>query len=340
MKAAYVEAPRVTSVRDIERPRAEDREVLIRVNYAGICGSDLHIYKGIHAFRKPPVMLGHELAGVVESVGNKVTKFQHGDRVTVMPQIGCGHCRMCNAGNPNICTTKRVPGMNGWVGSFVEYFNAPEDIVVKLPDAVTLEVGALSEPLAVAVHVVKQISEGNRGSLVVLGSGTIGMMIVAIAPFFGIRKVLATDALDYNLVAVRDLGAAKTVNILKENLQDAIAETFEGEKADAVVIAAAAPNIIDQAIESVRPHGEIIYLSMITKPMTANTFPIVFQELTIKGSQTYTMEDFSDAVKLLVSQKVDFHRFITHIFELERVQEAMELADEKTEDSIKIMIRV
>jgi len=338
LKAVYVEAPMVTAIREIARPQAEEREVVIKVKFTGVCGSDHHAYKGIHAFRKPPVILGHELAGVIDSVGDKVTKFKPGDRVTVMPQIGCGHCMMCAAGFPNICSSKRVPGMSGWVGSFVEYFNAPEDIVVKLPDTVGLDVGALSEPLAVAVHVVKRISTGNRGNLVVLGSGTIGMMIVAIAPFFGIKKVLTTDALDYNLAMAREFGAARTVNVLKENLPDAIAETFAGEKADAVVIAAAAPNIIDQAIESVRPHGEIIYLSMITKPMTAQTFPIVFGEIALKGSQTYTMDDFEEAVRLLASGKVDFGRFITHRFEMNSAQEALELVDKKTEDSIKVMI--
>lgn len=338
MKAVYVEEPYRTAVREIDKPKINENEVLIKVKYTGICGSDLHAYKGIHAFRKPPVMLGHELSGSVVEIGSKVTKFKEGDRVTVMPQIGCGNCKMCKEGHPNICTSKRVPGVGGWLGTFVEYFNSSEDVVVKLPDSIDYDEGALAEPLAVAVHVLKSISESNRNNLVILGSGTIGLLMVAIAPQFGFKKILTTDALDYNLKMAQEFGAVKTVNVLKENLADAIDEAFCGEKADALVIAAGAPNILDQAIESVRPKGEIIYLAMITKPLTFNSFPIVFRELNLKGSQTYTMEDFIDAVDILGSGKIDFKKFITHRYSIDDAQAAMELVDKKLEDSVKVML--
>lgn len=338
LKAVYVEEPFRIGIREIDKPRISENEVLIKVKCTGICGSDHHAYKGLHAFRKPPVILGHELSGVIVEVGSLVTRFKEGDRVTVMPQVGCGKCKLCREGHPNICTTKRVPGMGGWLGSFVEYFNSPEDIVVKLPDNVDYAEGALAEPLAVAIHVLKSVSKDSRNNLVILGSGTIGLLMVAAAPAFGFKKVLTTDALDYNLKMAEEFGAVKTVNVLKDQLADAIRGAFNGEKADAVVIAAGAPDILDQAIESVRPKGEIIYLAMITKPITINSYPIVFRELNLKGSQTYTMEDFVDAVDIIASGKIDFTKFITHKYNIDDAQEAMEMVDKKYEDSVKVML--
>ncbi len=340
MKAVYLEANMQTAVRDIEKPKVAPDEVLIKVKSTGICGSDLHAFRGAHAFRKPPVILGHELAGDVVEIGSKVQTIKVGDRVTVMPQVGCGKCRHCREGNGNICPDSRVPGIGGWLGTFVEYFNAPAAVVVKLPDNVTYDQGALAEPLAVAVHALNKISPQNRNNLVILGSGTIGLLMAAVAPSCGFRKVLTTDALDYNLKMAASVGVARTVNVLTEDLAAAVAETFGGEKADAVVIAAGAPNIIDQAIESVRPKGEIIYLSMITKPMTANSYPIVFWEMDVKGSRTYTLADFKQAIDLLGSGKIDFQKFITQRYPLEQAQVGLELLDQKKEDSVKVMLYI
>ncbi len=340
MKAVYLEANMQTAVRDIEPPKVADDEVLIKVRSTGICGSDLHAFRGAHAFRKPPVILGHELAGDVVEIGSKVRTVKVGDRVTVMPQVGCGKCRHCRAGYSNICPDSKVPGVGGWVGTFVEFFNAPEKVVLKLPDNVTYDQGALAEPLAVAVHALNKISPENRNNLVILGSGTIGLLMAAVAPSLGFRKVLATDALDYNLQMAASAGVAKTVNVLTEDLAAAMAETFGGDKADAVVIAAGAPNIIDQAIESVRPKGDIIYLSMITKPMTANSYPIVFWEMAVKGSRTYTLDDFKQAVDFLALGEIDFQKFITQRYPLAEAQVGLELLDQKKEDSVKVMLYV
>jgi len=338
LKAVFLEEPYRTGIRDIDIPEIDENEVLIQVKCTGVCGSDLHAFRGIHAFRKPPVILGHELSGIIVKIGSKAKKFTVGDRVAVMPQIACGHCKLCLSGYPNLCIYKKVPAMSGWVGSFVEYFNAPEDVLIKLPDNVGFDEGSLAEPLSVAIHVLKQISEEKRNSLVILGSGTIGLLMTAVAPIMGFKKILCTDALDYNLNFAKVLGAAKTVNVLKEDLSDAIKDVFGDDKADSAVITAAAPNIIDQAIESVGPKGEIIYLAMIMAPMTFSSYPIVANELVMKGSMTYTMEDFTDAVNIIASGKVDFKKFITHRYAIDDVQKAMELVDKKSEDSVKVII--
>ena len=340
MKAAYLEAPYKMGIREIEQPAVAEDEVLIKVKCTGICGSDLHAFRGVHAFRKPPVILGHELSGEIVKVGSRAEGFALGDRVTVMPQIGCGQCRYCKMDKANICLASKMPGVGGWLGSFVEYFNAPAKVVLKLPDNVSYDQGALAEPLAVAVHALKRIAPYNRDRLVILGSGTIGLMMISIAKLLGFGKILATDALDFNLNMAQSFGADRTVNVTKENLSVAVRDTFGEDKADAVIVAASAPDILDQAIESIHPSGEIIYLAMITKPMTVNSYPIVFDEMTLKGSRNYTISDFAEAVNLLASGKVDFQKFITQRYTLETAQAGMELLDKKTADSVKVMLYI
>ncbi|MBP7072602.1 MAG: alcohol dehydrogenase catalytic domain-containing protein [Clostridia bacterium] len=330
----------MTGIRDIEIPAINENEVLIRVKCAGVCGSDLHAYRGVHAFRKPPLILGHELTGIIVDKGRNVKQFSKGDRVAVMPQISCAQCKLCLSGYQNLCKEKKVPGMRQWVGAFAEYFNSPEDILAKLPENVDFEEGVLIEPLSVAIHVLKQISEEKREKLVILGSGTIGLLMILVAKKMGYKKILATDIFDYNLNFAKSLGAEKTVNVLKEDLRDAIKEVFGSDKADSAVITASAPDIIDMAIESVGPRGEIMLMAMITKPITFSSYPIVFNELVIKGSMNYTMEDFNNAIGIIQSKKEDLKNLITHRFRMDDVQKAMELADKKYEDSIKIIIDV
>jgi Threonine dehydrogenase and related Zn-dependent dehydrogenases len=338
MKAVVLEENYRTVVRDIAAPPVADDEVLIRVRSTGICGSDLHAFRGVHAFRKPPVILGHELAGDVVAIGAGVRTLTVGDRVTVMPQVGCGKCRYCREGHSNICPASRVPGAGGWVGTFVEYFNAPAAVVVKLPPHVTYDQGALAEPLAVALHALNKVSPRTRNNLVILGAGTIGLLMAAVAPALGFRKVLATDVLDCKLRLAAALGAAKPVNVRTENLAAAVRETFGGDKADAVVIAAGAPDIIDQAIESVRPQGEIVYVAMVVAPITASSYPVVFWEMTVKGARTYTLADFNQAIDFLAAGKIAFQQLITQRFRLEEAQAGLELLDQEKADACKVML--
>jgi len=132
MKAAVLTEIHKVEIKDVEKPEIKDNEVLIKVKSTGICGSDLHAYRGHHPFRKPPVILGHEVSGVVEEIGDVVNNIKNGDRVTVEPQLGCGECEYCLTGKYNLCIDRRAPGIGNWHGSFAEYFVAPEGTVYKL----------------------------------------------------------------------------------------------------------------------------------------------------------------------------------------------------------------
>ena len=147
MKAAMLEENYRIAVKEVPDLRTGSDELLIETKFAGVCGSDLHSFKGIHPFRKAPVVLGHELAGTVAEIGKGVRGFRVGDPVTVMPLIGYGKCLHCEMGKENICLNKKVPGVGGWEGTFAQYFLSRPSITFKLREKTSLEAGALAEPL-------------------------------------------------------------------------------------------------------------------------------------------------------------------------------------------------
>lgn len=339
MKAIYAEKPFQIGLRDIPVPKIKDDEVLIRVSYAGVCASDLHAFRGVHAFRKPPVMLGHEVSGTICEVGSSVTGLKIGQPVAVMPQIGCGQCSACKSGQVNLCTKKILPGTKDWIGTFGEYFAAPASVVCPLGN-VPLDLGSITEPLAVAVHVMRQFPQKHGEELVILGSGAIAMMLLIIAPSYGFHKIMMTDIVDENLKLARELGAAKTVNVLYEDAAAAAREFFGGAGSENTIIGAGSTDILAQAIDVTAPGGNIVYYAMITKEMTLNTYPIVFKELNLRGSLNYTMEDFDEAIELLESKEASMRRIITHSFPLEEAGNAFEILDKRTEFAMKMILSV
>ncbi len=339
MRAIYAEEPNKIGYRDIEVPEIKDDEVLIKTAYAGICASDLHAYKGRHAFRIPPVMLGHEISGVVEKVGKNVKTRKVGDHVTVMPQIGCGKCPACKAGKSNLCTSKILPGTPKWNGTFADYFAAPESVTFDLKD-VPLDLGSITEPLAVATHAIGRVPEGHNGDLIILGSGAIALMILAIAPSYGFTRIMTTDIDDRNLALAKELGAAVTVNVAREDAAAKSREFFGNDGGQNLIIGAGSTNILEQAIDIVGTGGNIVYYAMITKEMTLNTYPMVFKELDIRGSLNYTGEDFDKAIELLSHRGDLFRKIVTRCFEFDEAAEAFELQDTRKEFIVKSILKV
>jgi L-iditol 2-dehydrogenase len=176
MKAVYVEAPYKVVVKDVAEPELRDHDVLIKVKMTGICGSDIHTYKGLHPFRKPPVIIGHEVSGEVVRTGKAVQRIKPGDKVTVEPQAGCGSCEYCLTGHSNYCENRSAPGVKGWYGTMAEYFAAPEHCVFVLPDIVDLEQGVLAEPLAVGIHAARKSNIQLGDKVAILGAGPIGLL--------------------------------------------------------------------------------------------------------------------------------------------------------------------
>lgn len=338
MKAAYVTDIKTVTIQEIERPAIAENEVLIKVATAGVCGSDLHLFQGTHAFRKAPAILGHEVAGEIVEIGDQVTRFNIGDRVTVEPHIGCGTCEYCCEGRVNLCTGKSAPGTPSWIGTFVEYFPAPEKTVYKLGDTVSYALGTMVEPLAVAIHALRRIQVKEKDCLVILGSGTIGLLALIAARAFGYRKVVCTDTMGFNLDMAKKLGAALALHPLEEDVAARVKEITGQRGADAALIAAGAPNIIDQASACVKKRGEVGLVAMITKEIPVYTYSFVFNEQSLFGCMTYETRDFEEALEM-INNGLDLNPLITQVLPLAKSQEALDLLSQKRENVVKVLVR-
>lgn len=339
MKAALVTDLEKVSIQQVDRPVIKDDEVLIKVKTVGVCGSDLHLFRGTHAFRKPPAILGHEVAGDVVEIGKNVKTVKIGDRVTVEPQFGCGVCEYCKQGLVNLCSTKVVPGTAKWIGVFVEYFNAPEVTIHKLNDEVSYKMGTMIEPLAVAVRALRKSTVQEKDCLVILGSGTIGLLTLVVAKQMGYKHVVCTDTAEFNREMALKHGATLAINPLESDVVEAVKKLTNGRGADLALIAAGANNIVDQATACVRKRGEIGIIAMITEKIPFYSYQIVINELTMYGAMTYETKDFKEAADM-INNGLDLTDFITQTMDLEHTQEGLDVLSQKKEHVVKVMIEI
>lgn len=339
MKAAVVTATGEVTIKDVDKPVLKDDEVLIKVRTVGVCGSDLHLFQGTHAFRKPPAILGHEIAGDVVEIGKNVSKVKVGDRVTVEPHIGCGTCEFCKQGLVNICLNKKAPGTPAWIGTFVEYFNAPEKTVYKLADKVSYEEGTLVEPLAVAVHALSRASVQSRDCIVIFGVGTIGLMSLVVAREMGYKTIIATDLAPFNREMAMKSGATAAFDPREVDVVARVLEITNKRGADLVLVCAGGDDILTEASACARKRGEIGIVAMITKKIPFYCYDMVFKEQSMYGAMTYETRDFVKAWEM-INNGLDLKPFITQKLPLDKTQEALDILSQKKENVVKVIVEV
>ena len=339
MKAAVLVETGKIDIREIDRPTLGRDDLLIKTAYAGVCGSDLHAFRGKHPFRKPPVILGHELAGTVVECGGDVQGFRPGDRVTVMPLVACGTCRLCRMGRENICLNKQVPGAGAWLGSFAEYALAKASITYKLAEATPLELAVLAEPLAVGVHAVQRQARIEPGSRVlVLGGGTIGILTALAARAAGAGDIVTTDLFAFNLTLTRALCGAATIDAGEAGWEDSLARAYP-DKFDATFLCSGASATVGQAVRLTRRGGRIIVTGLFLEPVPVDLTAVTLGELEVVGSQIYDHQDFRAAVDWIDAGRFDLRRLVTHVFPLEQAQHALTILANRTEDAVKILLQ-
>jgi len=338
MKACILKKPYEVEITEMETPKPGPREVLIRVKATGLCGSDLHAYRGTHKFRIPPIVSGHELAGVVEKTGDEVRLLKKGDRVTVEPWTHCGRCEFCIAGRSNLCTDKVAMGTARWSGSFAEYVTAPEAVTYRLPENVSFETGTLIEPLAASMHALRRVGMRPGERAVVFGAGAIGLSILLLLKACGTVGCIVTDVEDFNLEIATVLGAERTVNTKKSSLSDAVLELTRGMGADVAFVAAGASRLVQDATQVLKRGGKIAVPAIFDGPVSLDMFPAVFGEQDILGSWSYTKRDFDVVIDLLSNGMLDPMPLITHRMPLEDVGQAFAIADKRSENIVKMLL--
>ena len=340
MRAGYMPAIRQAEFRDdMPEPMIEKADdVKIKVVNCGICGSEVHAYHGLHPFRIPPIVSGHEVAGDVVEVGPGVTRFKVGDRVTVEPHYGCGHCWYCGHGLYNVCPDKKVLGAGGWSGGLGEYIVTPEQTVVKLPDTLSYEEGALIEPVANGMYAVRHSNITPETNIVVIGCGPIGIGDFLCARLWNPKSILMVDVSDFNLQNVREMGAELTCNSRRENLAGRVMELTDGVGADLVFLAFGDAPTVQQAFEITRRGGQIAQHALMEDGIA---FPYrVHQqhELDFKAYNMYTFEDFELIARAIHEGKMDLSHFVTQRYPIEQFPEAIEMADKRPEPVLKVMM--
>lgn len=339
MKAAVIPKPYEIEVREIAEPDPpKEKEVLIKVSVTGICGSEVHAYRGTHPWRVPPVISGHEMAGTVVKVGSGVTSLKIGDRVTVEPHVGCGDCFYCKKGVYNLCLHKKILGTPQWIGSFAEYILAPEQAVIKIPDMVTDEVGALTEPLAVGMHAVRVSKLEPGETIVVLGAGPIGLATVMAARLMGAGNIIVTDAVDFNLQVAIQLGANYALNVKTDAVTETVHKVTQGVGADCVAIAVGLEPVLNQALQLVRRGGRVIEIGLFDAPPRIDISKVQVGEIELHGCNMYTRVDFEKVLDALRTGSVDPSPMITHVLPIERIAEGIQMVDKKLDNSIKVLL--
>ncbi|MGE5618705.1 MAG: zinc-dependent alcohol dehydrogenase [Sphingomonadaceae bacterium] len=341
MRAAVFTGIRKIEMQDAPTPTPRPNEVLIRVRVVGVCGSEVHAFLGTHPFRKPPAIMGHEVAGDIVEVGPEVAGFKEGDRVIVEPQIVCGSCLYCRTGSYNLCPSKVMLGVPAWPGGFGEYIVAPESTLLKMPEGFSYEEGAMVEPLAVGIHSARMAKLQLGDSALVLGSGPIGLCCIAAARASGATHIVATDTYDFNLELARKVGATAAVNVRKEdNLAQVVADHVRPEGVDVAFVTAGFSSVVQQGLIHVRKQGRVLLVALFDEPISLpDPFLIGGKEVELVGVHTYVRKDFEAAIDLIASGAVDVKAMVTHVLPVEEAQRALELVHGKTEDNAKVMLR-
>ncbi|GIK73534.1 MAG: sorbitol dehydrogenase [Chloroflexota bacterium] len=318
MKAIMKVEPGVgnVEVRDIPEPEPGPGQVKLRVRAAGLCGTDLHIYKD--EFRSwPPVVLGHEVAGEIVELGEGVQGLKPGMRVTTETYFSyCGKCRYCRAGNVNLCLERRSIG-SAVNGGFTSYLITPARNIHELPENVDFRAGALTEPLACVVHAALTTPTVTPGDVAVIaGPGSIGLLTLQVVKAAGATAVmLGTDADEHRLELARDLGADHVVNVQRSDPASLIGDLTEGGLgADVVYECAGAGAAAQQLLTLVRRRGRYVQIGLFGKPIAWDLDQLVYKELTATGSNASTPSSWLRAIELMRTGKVRTAPLITHSF--------------------------
>ncbi|MGA2568877.1 MAG: galactitol-1-phosphate 5-dehydrogenase [Terracidiphilus sp.] len=288
MQALLLESYRELKLRDVPVPDIGAEDVLIRVKACGICGSDVHGYDGSTGRRIPPIIMGHEAAGIVDRVGSDVRRFKPGDRVTFDSTISCGACRFCEAGAVNLCEKREVLGVScdeyRRHGAFAEYVSVPARIVYPLPDELSFAHAALIEAISVAVHAAKITPIRPGSTAVVIGAGMIGLLAIQAFRHYGCGRVFPVDVDENRLKMARDLGATDTFLGTGSDVVSQVLGVTDGRGAELVVDAVGTRESIATAIESVCSGGTVTLIGNFAPKVEIPLQRVVNRQLRLLGS--------------------------------------------------------
>ena len=320
MKSLTLTAYSALEITENESGSPQEGEVLIRVAACGICGSDVHGYDGSSGRRIPPIIMGHEAAGTVESVGSDVTRFQKGDRVTFDSTVFCGACGFCLRGEVNLCERREVIGVSckeyRRAGAFAELVAVPEHIVYRLPDGLSFPEAAMLEPVAVALHAVRLAEPRPGETAFVIGAGMIGILTAQAARALGFGRVLIADIDPSRLKMAEQLGFNETFHASGEELVSDVMQATGDLGADAVLEAVGREETVRASIDCVRKGGRVILIGNIQPEVRLPLQKIVTRQIRLQGSAASAGE-YPQAMELIANGDIQVKPLISAVAPLE-----------------------
>ena len=339
MKAAFYAKKQDIELVDLDLPKVKKGEALIRVKYAGICGSDLHVYHGAHPTAKFPVIPGHEFVGELVELGEDTSSdIKPGEIVVAQPFSSCGICEACITGNDNVCKDLKLLGAHK-DGCFAEYVTVQAKKMYRIPKGVDLKLAALTEPLAVAVHDIRRSGIKVGQTALIIGGGPIGLFLAMVAQLAG-AQVYISEVSDFRLEFARNMGY-ETLNPLDKDFKEKIAEITKGKGFDVVYEVSGSKAGIASTTELAKISGTILVVGMAGDKYPVDTMAVFLKQLNLQGVRIHSQEAFAAAVDILASGKLNdqLNQLISKTYKLEKIKSAYEYVLSST-DYFKILLEV
>ncbi len=340
MKALYYLGDRNMELRDIPKPEPRPGEYLIRVKANGICGSDVEGYLGKTGRRTPPMIMGHEFSGFIERAPEG-GRYSVNQKVVVFPKPYCGVCEFCRQGLVNVCPEGICMGVLDAPGSMCEYVAIEEKYILPF-EGISYSEAAFTEPLAVAYRSVHKISDDELRQAeytLVIGAGTIGLMVLALLKYRGAKHVIVSDAAGFRLDIAKQLGADSTLNPAKEDFLEGLRSITGDRLCDFAIEAVGIAPTAKSSLDALKIGGTAIWIGNAQKFVEVDMQKIVTSELKIKGNYVYDLDGFSESLRLLSEGKINIAPLMTDVYPLEQgVQAFRDLENNSDGRRLKVIL--
>ena len=343
MKAVMYRGIGQVAVEEIEKPVMNADDYLVKVEYAGLCGTDIKTYKQGHRFFTPPCVLGHEFAGEIVAAGPEVDASLVGKKVVVAPYSGCGHCAMCTTGFEELCTTWPRPGT---AGAFTEYLTVSkalsEAAMLVLDDNVDVKVASLAEPFACILNSMGKSNVKPGQTALVIGAGPMGLLHIEGLKMAGAKHIIVSEFSETRGELAASMGATVINPGKTPDVKAEIKKILNGEKLDQVFVCVGIPSVVEDAMLLVDKGGTVNIFGGLKNGSTITIDPniIHYSEVTLVGTFGFSSKNFMDAARGIAEGKVDLSKLVTHEFALEDADKAFELGAHPTDDVVKIVVKM
>lgn len=342
-RAVYMTGLNKMEIREVEVPKIKENEVLVKLEYVGICGSDVHYLEhgAIGDFVvNGDFILGHECAGEIVEVGSKVTDLQIGDKVALEPGCTCGQCEFCKSGKYNLCPDVEFLATPPYHGCLENYIAFPANMCFKLPENITTKEGALVEPLAVGMHAAAQGNVKLGDSVVILGAGCIGLVTLLACKAYGATDITVVDVMQKRLDYAMKLGATRVINAREVDTVKAMEEITNGKGTDVVIETAGSKITYQQTAYLVKRGGTIVLVGMAPEDIIEYNFAKILAKEAMINSVFRYRNIYPKAINAIAKGIIDVSGIVTHEFDFEDTAKAFDFVINNKNDVVKAVIKI